>query len=218
VWFGTGSTWAQRTGVTGSIVCSVATFGDPAPGIAKACRDLVTGTSAPNTPPTVSMTAPSNNAAVTQGVAVTLGANASDANGSVARVEFFVGPTLVATATSAPYSASWTPAAAGTYTLTARATDNAGAATTSAAVTLTVTAAVAPPPPPPPPPPAVTWVRCATLNGVCRVPGTTTVRYIDPVRNQRAERTVTGITFCMSQMFGFPFVFSGAGYCEYRQP
>ena len=35
----------------------------------------------------------------------------------------------------------WTPAAAGSYALTAKATDNQGAATTSAAATITVQAA-----------------------------------------------------------------------------
>ena len=77
---------------------------------------------------------------MTLGSAVALTATAADADGTVARVEFYAGSTLLGSDTTAPYAFSWTPAAAGTYAVTARALDNAGAATTSAAVTLTVTA------------------------------------------------------------------------------
>lgn len=38
VYYGTGSNWAVRGGVTGSIACSTASFGDPAPGSTKSCR------------------------------------------------------------------------------------------------------------------------------------------------------------------------------------
>lgn len=48
------------------------------------------------------------------------------------------------TDTTSPYSITWSPAA-GTYTLTAKATDNLGGETTSAPRTVTVTAANAPP-------------------------------------------------------------------------
>jgi YVTN family beta-propeller protein len=40
VFYGAGSTWAVRAGVVGSLACNVATFGDPAPGVTKACRYL----------------------------------------------------------------------------------------------------------------------------------------------------------------------------------
>jgi hypothetical protein len=38
VYYGTGSNWAVRGGVTGSIACNTASFGDPAPGSTKSCR------------------------------------------------------------------------------------------------------------------------------------------------------------------------------------
>jgi len=91
-----------------------------------------------NTPPTVSLTAPSNNATYTAPASVTINAAAADADGSVAQVAFYNGSTLLGTDTSSPYSFSWTNVAAGAYSLTARATDNLGAVTTSAAVTITV--------------------------------------------------------------------------------
>jgi chitinase len=93
----------------------------------------------PNTPPTVSLTAPASGATFPAPASITLTANAADANGTVSKVEFYQGSTLLGTDTSSPYSFSWTGVAAGTYSLTARATDNAGAATTSATVTVTVT-------------------------------------------------------------------------------
>jgi large repetitive protein len=38
VYFGSGSSWAVKSGVTGSIACNNATFGDPISGTTKACR------------------------------------------------------------------------------------------------------------------------------------------------------------------------------------
>lgn len=94
--------------------------------------------SAANTRPTVSITAPANNSTYTQGVNVTITANASD-NGAVTRVEFFNGSTKIGEDVTSPYSYAWNNIPAGTHTLTARATDNQGATTTSSIVTITVT-------------------------------------------------------------------------------
>ncbi|HYS27012.1 MAG TPA: Ig-like domain-containing protein [Vicinamibacterales bacterium] len=91
-----------------------------------------------NQPPTVSMTSPADGAVFTAPATVTLSADAADPDGGIARVDFFAGSTLVRTATTAPYTATWSGVASGTYTLTAVATDNAGATTTSAARTITV--------------------------------------------------------------------------------
>ena len=88
-----------------------------------------------NQPPTVTLGAATTG---TAGAPQALTATAADADGSVASVAFFDGSTLLGSDTSAPFSFSWTPAAAGTYTLTARASDNQGATTTSAARTVTV--------------------------------------------------------------------------------
>jgi hypothetical protein len=66
-------------------------------------------------------------------------ATAADSDGTVTKVDFFNGSTLVGTATSAPFSVTLTNLAAGSYSLTAKATDNGGATTTSAPVNITVT-------------------------------------------------------------------------------
>ena len=90
-----------------------------------------------NPPPTVSITSPANNATFTAGATITINASASD-NGSVSKVEFYNGSTLLGTDTSSPYSFSWASVAAGSYNLTAKATDNQNAATTSAVIAITV--------------------------------------------------------------------------------
>jgi hypothetical protein len=96
--------------------------------------------SAPNNvPPTVTLASPGSN--LIAPASLVLSANASDSDGSIAKVEFFNGGTKLGESTTAPYTFAWPSVAAGTYSLTARATDNSGAITTSGAVTATVASA-----------------------------------------------------------------------------
>jgi chitodextrinase len=100
------------------------------------------------TPPTVSLSAPSNGATVS--ATTTVSASASD-NVGVAGVQFYLdGAALGAEDTASPYSTSWdtTKSVNGSHTLTAIARDAAGNKGTSAAVTVTVsnsTADITPP-------------------------------------------------------------------------
>jgi hypothetical protein len=99
--------------------------------------DIVSVTT-PNVPPVISITSPVNNqnfAAVPSNV--TVQATASDADGSIDKVEFFNEVALTATVLSAPYSYTFAGLAAGSYALKAIATDNKGAAS-SATVAITV--------------------------------------------------------------------------------
>ena len=91
-----------------------------------------------NNAPSVQITVPVGGATFTAPASITLTATASDVDGSITKVEFFRGTTLLGTDTSAPYNFDWTGVAAGSYALTAAATDNGGATTTSGAVTITV--------------------------------------------------------------------------------
>jgi hypothetical protein len=91
-----------------------------------------------NVPPTVAVTAPASNATFTAPATIAMSASASDGDGSVVKVDFFAGATLVGSSTTAPYGTTWRNVAAGTYSLTARATDNAGGVTTSAPVSISV--------------------------------------------------------------------------------
>ena len=99
-----------------------------------------------NLAPAVSLTTPAHGATFTAPAAVTMGATASDGDGSIARVEFYRDATLVGTDTSAPYTATLSSLPAGSYTLTATAVDNRGASPTSAPAVISV-AASAPRPP-----------------------------------------------------------------------
>jgi fibronectin type 3 domain-containing protein len=108
----------------------------------KDIRFVGCGTVVPNTPPTVSLTSPLANATFTAPATITISANAADADGTIAKVEFYNGTTLLNTDNSAPYSYSWTGVATGTYSITAKAYDDKAAVTTSTAVSITVTAPV----------------------------------------------------------------------------
>jgi RHS repeat-associated protein len=95
---------------------------------------------ATNTPPTVALTAPANNAKFNAPATITISATATppEANDTVTQVQFFAGATLLGTVTTAPYSFTWNNVTSGTYSLTAVATDGFGATTTSAAPSITV--------------------------------------------------------------------------------
>ena len=97
-----------------------------------------------NSAPTVSMTAPVNGSNATAPASFVLAANATDNDGSVAKVEFFANGTKLGEDATAPYNLTWNNVGAGSYSITAVATDNQGTSTTSAAVTVTVGANVAP--------------------------------------------------------------------------
>jgi Bacterial Ig domain len=97
---------------------------------------------ASNTIPVVSLTGPANGATYTAPASVPLTATASDTDGSIAKVEFYSGTTLIGTDTSAPYSFTWSSVVAGTYSLTAVAYDDLGGKATSAARSITVTGVV----------------------------------------------------------------------------
>jgi hypothetical protein len=106
---------------------------------------------ASNVNPSVTLTSPASGTTVSAPATVTLTATASDSDGSIALVQFYHGTTSIGQDSSAPYTVTWSNVAAGTYSLTARATDNRSGSATSNAVSVTVTGAVTPVPPPPPP-------------------------------------------------------------------
>ncbi|MDI1248189.1 MAG: Ig-like domain-containing protein [Lacunisphaera sp.] len=94
-----------------------------------------------NQPPSVALTAPTDGSTFTLPLTLTLSATASDADGTIARVEFYQGGSKVGEDTVAPYQFATGSLSAGSYIFTARAFDNLGASTTSAGVRVTVTAA-----------------------------------------------------------------------------
>jgi RHS repeat-associated protein len=95
-----------------------------------------------NTAPSVSLTAPSPGSVVAgPSGTLSLAATASDADGSVARVEFYANGSLIAADTAAPYAHTWSGVSPGTYAITAKVIDNDGTAATSSAASVRVNAA-----------------------------------------------------------------------------
>jgi hypothetical protein len=93
-----------------------------------------------NTPPTVTLTGPTNGSTYLAPASITLDATALDSDGTVARVEFYQGTTKLGEDSTSPYAFAWSGVAFGTYLLTARAIDNQGAHTDSLTATVTVNA------------------------------------------------------------------------------
>jgi hypothetical protein len=94
-------------------------------------------TTSANLPPTISLINPSAGQTFRAGT-ITFGANASDPDGSVVRVDFLNGSTVIGSDTTEPYAFSWTNVAAGNYTVSARAVDNSGATTTTTPIGISV--------------------------------------------------------------------------------
>ena len=104
-----------------------------------------TATSAPisvtvgaNAPPTVSLSSPAAGASYTPPASISISATAGDVGGSVTRVDFYAGTQLVGSDTASPFTTTWSSVPAGTYSLTAVATDNEGQTATSVPITVTV--------------------------------------------------------------------------------
>ena len=91
-----------------------------------------------NAPPTVTLTNPPNGAVFQSPVHVTLGASASDTDGSILRVEFFADGGKVGEATASPFALVWSNAPPGPHSLYAKARDNALGSANSATNTVFV--------------------------------------------------------------------------------
>ena len=92
-----------------------------------------------NQPPIITIASPSNNASFQQPAAISISANAFDAEGPVTNVEFFVGAVSLGADAAPPFSVIWSNGAVGSYSLTAVATDRDGLTATSSVVNVTIT-------------------------------------------------------------------------------
>lgn len=102
------------------------------------------------TPPT---TAPATNqgpnvaislssTSIVAGTNVTVTASATDIDGTISKIQILNGSTVIGEALTPNYSFLWQNVPVGNYSLSAKATDNAGAVGTSTSITLTATAPV----------------------------------------------------------------------------
>ena len=158
VWQVSGPVRIRLTRLAGSNAVVSGLFVDPASGAPA------------NAPPLVTMNAPAGEP-FTAPATITLTANATDGDGTVTGVQFFAnGTTLLGTGSGTnPSTFTWTPVAVGSYSVTAKATDNASATTISNAVNVSV----APPAGGGPSPDAASYIRTdTTVQGNWRQAGT----------------------------------------------
>lgn len=95
-----------------------------------------------NDRPSVSILTPAMQQVFVEGDSVGIEADAYDADGSIARVDFYRGSTWLGQDRAAPYGMSAGAWPVGSYRITAVATDNEGATATSVVVPITVRSAV----------------------------------------------------------------------------
>jgi hypothetical protein len=89
--------------------------------------------------PVVTITAPVNDASFMAPAAIAVSVNATDSDGTIAKVELYSNGTKIGEDNTAPYSFDWKDVPFGKYTLTAKAFDNTGASSLSTPVGITVT-------------------------------------------------------------------------------
>ncbi|HEY8876272.1 MAG TPA: Ig-like domain-containing protein, partial [Roseateles sp.] len=187
--YGADGLFAIKRNLTGNVPCNNYYFGgDPAPQKLKSCYYSLVNQGS-NTAPAVAVTSPTASGSYSAGTSVTLSATASDSDGTVTKVEFFDGASLLGSVTSAPYNLSWT-ATLGSHSFTARATDNLGAQTTSAAVAISITT-------------GANVVQCAAENGTCVLPAGTVADVSYGANGSFiVKRNLSGSIPCTNSYFG----------------
>jgi Bacterial Ig domain len=136
---GTETIWMPPTVYVGLAVTSRNPYGAS---VATFTNLTIAASTPGNVPPAVVLLDPISGSSFTAPATVAIAASATDIDGVVARVDFYQGDQLVGSATTAPFTITWGDVTAGTYSLTAVATDDGGATSSSAPVTLTVTNAL----------------------------------------------------------------------------
>jgi Bacterial Ig domain/Secretion system C-terminal sorting domain len=94
-----------------------------------------------NLAPSVFLTSPANNTAFLAPASILISADASDADGSISKVEFYNGTILLGHSDTAPYTFTWDNVASGSYIITAKAYDNSGASVTSSPISVSISVA-----------------------------------------------------------------------------
>lgn len=140
-----------------------------------------------NLPPSATILSPTNGTAFSGPTAFTFTVSATDGDGVVTNVGFFINGNLVGLATSPPFTFNVWPLVPGPYTLTAVATDNLGATNLSPAVNITVN----------PPPQFPLFISVVPING-----GTVTASPPAPEGGYDAGTVVT-LTASANQGFAF---------------
>ena len=85
----------------------------------------------PQTKPVVTLLTPANNSRIYQGATINLTVDVACDNASITKVEYYANDNLIATATTAPYSATWASDELEDYAVYAKAYNNLGETTES---------------------------------------------------------------------------------------
>lgn len=99
---------------------------------------VTVGGSSSSSVPVVTILSPVNQSVFSQGSSISIVASALEANGTISRVYFYNGNTLLGSDGSSLYNYVWTNVPSGTYTLTAKAVDANGVSRSSNPITVTV--------------------------------------------------------------------------------
>jgi hypothetical protein len=130
-------TWANVTAGMYNITAK-ATDNQGASTTSAVVKIVVNNQVIPNQFPTCMITQPLANQIFTAPANVVINANANDLDGTITKVDFYNGSTLLGADNIAPFSITWSNVAAGTYDVSVKATDNLGAVTTSSVVSILV--------------------------------------------------------------------------------
>jgi len=100
---------------------------------------IMNQTNTSNPTPTVTISTPANNASVCAG-SITITALPTVSTGSISKVDYYDGTTLLGTVSASPFTYTWTTATSGSHTVGVIATSAASVASSKVTVTVTVTA------------------------------------------------------------------------------
>lgn len=98
-----------------------------------------------NKNPQITLTAPNNGGTYADALPISLQATASDSDGTISHVDFYINSIFAGSVAGIPYQLNW-KSIPGTFSIIAKAIDNKGASTNSTPVTITVTPTTDSPP------------------------------------------------------------------------
>lgn len=108
---------------------------------------FVTVTTPVKYPPTINITDPGSDTTYSKSPAtIVINTDAADVDGTISKVDFYKGTTLLGTDKTSPYSFTWNKVGSGSYSITAKATDNDGLSTVSSVRVISVATPLHTPP------------------------------------------------------------------------
>jgi parallel beta-helix repeat protein len=143
---------------------------------------VTNGTTSGNQPPVITISDPRKGNKYDNPATITIDAVASDPDGTINKVEFYCGAVKLVELTSAPYTYTWKNVSAGTYTITAIATDNLNSTTVSSPVEFVVGA-------------NIKYDANSEIINLYPNPsdGHFSIKFINPLQNDKSEIIITDL-------------------------